>query len=249
MARYGRAARTDLFMAIEQKNGFLVQDSVAHVPCVYLETKRLQECLSFVRAAAYLGVAGTPGYGFAESTLDSLLELPPLEAVWFTDINLKDISALYRHSGLRFFGVHERRPPIDFARFPELNTAVWVYSQRDSGLRLLQKLKQLDLWRLTKAKRLLELPDSLESLTLNWPKIAGLRELPSLPNLRTLEINRARSLVSLDGIDQVSPGLEKLVVTGAPHLETPTKGWLRERLPRVAHASLQGNLVISRGAE
>ena len=70
-------------------------------------------------------------------------ELPWIEAVWFFDINMKNIEGLYSLRRLQHFGVHPKRPPIDFARFPELRKAIVEPKPRDSGLGSLMQLQSL----------------------------------------------------------------------------------------------------------
>jgi hypothetical protein len=57
-----------------------------------------------------------------------------VEHVWFFDVSLQNVSGLYALTRLKSFGVHPKRPPIDFGKFSKLESMVWIFNQKDVGV-------------------------------------------------------------------------------------------------------------------
>jgi len=208
-------------MPIQREGQFLRFHNLGITSSLGIESTQLQACLAEVRAAGLKGVFGCPGFDFREETLDFLRELPWVEQVWFWDVNLKSVEGLYALPHLRYFGVHERRPGLDFAHFPELETVVWFHNPKDKGLAALPRLTKLHVWHYKPKEKSfagLGLPTSLERLEFTWANPHTLEGLPLLPNLRRLELHHCRNLLSLDGLAGIAPGLRELVVTSCNKL-------------------------------
>lgn len=210
-----------LNVPIQREGEFLWTHDLGITSSIGIESARLGACVAEATARGVRGVFGHPTFGFAQADLDFLAALPRVEQVWFWDVELGCVDGLYALPGLRYFGVHPKRPPIDFSRLPLLEHVVWDHEPRDRGLASSSSVRHLDLWHFkprTKHFGGLELPPTLESLTLNWANPRTLAGLCELPRLRTLEIHRCRNLESLDHLPRIAPNLEKLVVTTSGRL-------------------------------
>jgi hypothetical protein len=186
-----------------------------------IESARLEACVLEASARRPGGVFGHPSFGFDQTDLDFLTRLPWLVQVWFWDVALHSVDGLYALSGLRYFGVHPKRPPVDFSRLPALEHVVWVHEPRDRGLGNAVSIRHLALWHYKpRSKHFagLELPPALESLEINWANPETLAGIPALPRLRRLELHRCRNLTSLDELPRIAPNLEELVVTTSGRL-------------------------------
>ena len=234
-------------MPIQPENGFLVTHDLTHVSCLGLETDRMDACLEHLAEKQFRGVFGAPCFGFHGEDLHCLASAPDLRAVWFWDIQLKDIEGLYALRQLEHFGVHPRRPPIDFSRFPELHTASIEPRTEDCGLDALSRLRRLFLSRCPPRNRsfdFLPLPESLEELGISWSSADSLACLPALPELRRLQIERCRNLVELGDLVARFPRLEHLVVDYCGRLDTKATEEAVRVLPHLNHAFVQGEKLV-----
>jgi hypothetical protein len=207
-----------------------------------------RQCVDEVRKVPFKGVFGNPGFGFRELTLDVLNELPYIEAVWFWDVALRNVDALYSLTQLSHFGVHPKRPAIDFSRLRNLNQLVWFHKPSDSGVRSLLALESLHVWHYRdKTKNLanLTLPSNLVELDINWANVETLDGLPMLPKLRRLEVHRCRNLRSFGDIAARFPLLEHLVVAACGRVEDGEGDRVARQLPNLKHAYVKDGLVIS----
>lgn len=233
-------------MPIEREGRFLVSRDLAEVPSLGLESANLSACIREARSRRYTGVFGCPSFGFKESSLDALAELPLLESVWFWDVSLKDVEGIYQLPLLKSFGVHPKRPAVDFSRLRTLQKVVWHYKPTDTGISALS-LKRLHIWHcLLKSEEVseLQLPASLEELQINWASLSRLDGLHALPNLRHLEIHRCRNLESLTVLPKLFPRLEHLVVAACGKVSVPEVGWLKEHLPSLRHAYVKDRKLV-----
>jgi hypothetical protein len=208
-------------MPIAVKDGFYQTDDLSDVRSLGVETKRLTECVGKIREERIEGVFGSPYFGFDCKHLDFLRDVPWVESVWFWDVALDSIDGLYALEHLRHFGVHPKRPPIDFSRFPRLRHAVVHPKARDTGLDALQELDLLHIWHYRPASGNfsgLKIPTSLTELQINWANPASLETLTALPDLRRLEIHQCRHLEDLGLLGDRFPKLEHLVVSACPRL-------------------------------
>jgi len=233
-------------MPIAREGLFLVSQDLTETPSLGLESAKLSACIQEAKDHPYTSVFGSPGFGFNEPSLDALSELRNLESVWFWDVSLKSIEALYALPALRNFGVHPKRPAIDFARLKSLQQVVWHYKPTDTGLGSIN-LKRLHIWHYSpKGKSFdhLQLPNTLEELQINWASPATLDGLSTNPTLRHLEIHRCRNLENLDVLPKLFPGLEHLVVTSCGRVSAPDSEWLKANIPSLRHAYVQDRKII-----
>lgn len=192
-----------------------------------IESPLLDSCIEEVARRQITGVFASSAFSFAESSLDFFPRLPPLRQIWFWDIALTDIDGIYSQPSLSFFGLHGRRPPIDFTRLPEIRTLSTDWHPKDSGVQSLQHATTFYFWHhkpRTKTFRGIEFPPNLEHLQINWSNAADLDGLPILPHVKHLEFHRCRNLRTLDSVDVLFPNTEKLIITTCGRLEDISAG-------------------------
>lgn len=208
-------------MPIKRIGKFLETSDLGIAHSLGIETSQLEHCVREIKTRRILGAFGCPVFGFNQDNLDFLRELPFLKQVWFWDIKLKDISGLCSLAELEYFGVHEKRPAIDFSKFPRLQKIVWYPVRNDSGFEKLSELRELDIWRFKTKDRLydgIELPVGLKRLDLNWCNPTSLKGLPLLLDLEELQIHYCRNLESIASITECAPNLKRLVITRCANL-------------------------------
>lgn len=233
-------------MPITREGRFLVSQDLTGMPSLGIESASLNDCIQEAKIHPYRSVFGSPSFGFFEESLDALNDLPHLESVWFWDIELKNVEALYALSKLKSFGVHPKRPAIDFSRLQSLRQMVWTYKPNDVGISSLQ-LKSLHIWHyMPKSKSFsgLQLPDTLEELQINWANPSTLDGLPTIPCLRRLEIHRCRNLESLSILAKLFPKLEHLVVTTCGRVGLGEGERVAASIPSLKHAYVQSKKVV-----
>ncbi len=187
-----------------------------------IETNQIESCLQEIQDRNILGVFGCPAFGFKQEDLNFLNEIPFIKQVWFWEVGLKEIDGLYSLNDLEYFGIHEKRPAIDFSKFPMLQKAVWNPVRKDCGIGELNSLQGLDVWRFKpkdKTYKSIELPKSLKQLDLNWCNPISLSGLPVLNELEELQIHYCRNLESIESIFGFAPNLKKLVITRCANLK------------------------------
>jgi hypothetical protein len=235
-------------MPIARDGRFLVWRDMQHTPGLGLESDQLVECVEEARIVPFKGLFGNPAFGFREPTLNVLNALPEVEAVWFWDVELRNVDALYSLRGLSHFGVHPKRPALDFARLQALKQLVWFYKPADTGVQSLLALESLHIWHYrekTKSLSDLALPPNLVELEINWASVETLDGLPTLPRLRRLEVHRCRNLRSLGNIALRFPLLEHLVVAACGKVEDGEGARVARQLPRLKHAYVKDRVVTT----
>ena len=208
-------------MPIERKGKFLITEDLGITPSIGIESEHLAQCIKQTKKKKFLGAFGCPAFGFFEQDFNFFYELPFIVQVWFWEIQLTDIEGLYALKDLRYFGVSEKRPAVNFSRFPKLEKLVWHPIKHDSGLAELPELKQLDVWRFKpsdKSYASFHVSDSIEKLELNWCTPLSLDAMPYLPKLTELQIHYCRNLESVNAITKFAPNLKRLVVTRSANL-------------------------------
>ena len=250
-------------MPVKRQGRYLEFADIGIVPSLGIETSQLDDCIAEIRRRGIKGVFGCPVFGFKQTDLDFLEKVPFVVQVWFWQITLADIDGLYALRDLKYFGVHDKRGPIDFSQFPRLEHIVWKPIKGDKGMDSLNAVTSLDLWRFKGADKTfasLRVPSSLERLEINWSNPCDLRHFPLLPKLKHIQFHYCRNLVSLDGIVESMPNLEEIVITRCPNLadynmlsaltlkrvyinirnkEVANKGLVRTGDPRTARQSAQ----------
>lgn len=209
-------------MPIERLGKYLETADLGITPSLGIETTQMESCIREIQDRQILGVFGCPVFGFKQEDLDFLNQIPFIQQVWFWEIGLKEISGLYSLKDLAYFGIHEKRPAIDFSKFPKLQKAVWHPIRKDCGLGELDSLQGLDVWRFKpkyKSYESIEIPKNLKQLDLNWCNPTSLEGMPFLNELEELQIHYCRNLESIDSIFEFAPNLKKLVVTRCANLE------------------------------
>jgi hypothetical protein len=145
---------------------------------------------------------------------------------------------------LRYFGVHPKRPGIDFSAFTGLESVVWIHNFEDIGLEQSASIKTLYLWhyrRRSKTFAELQLPHVLEHLEINSTNPASLAGLPMMPHLRDLELHRCRNLASLEDLPRSAPRLERLIITTSGRVTEPEA---LGDLPHLRTALVNGKAII-----
>lgn len=209
-------------MPITREGQFLItHDLMNNVSSLGIESSQLSACIAEAKTRRFMGVFGSPCFDFQEDNLDFLQEIPWLSQIWFWDVHLQNIEGLYSLHELKYFGIHGKRPLVDFARLPHLETLIWIYNRKDCNIESLSILKTLNLWHYNpKAKNFdgLYLPSNLEKLGINWANASNVDGLPVLPKLRRIEFHSCRNLISLSGLNQFAPALEEIIVTTSNRL-------------------------------
>lgn len=208
-------------MPIERVDKFLETSDLGIAHSLGIETHKIDDCIKEIQRRNILGAFGCPVFGFKQEDLDFFRKIPFIRQVWFWEIDLKDIDGLYALKELEYFGVSDKRPSIDFSRFPNLKKAVWHPIRNDSGLETLNKLEELDVWRFKpkdKSYSNIEIPKSLKKLDLNWCNPISLKEMPVLNSLEELQIHYCRNLESIETLFEVAPNLKRLIITRCANL-------------------------------
>jgi len=232
-------------MPVERIGKFLRFDDLGITPSLGVETDKIDVCIAEVKKSGVKGLFGCPVFGFKQDNLDFLKETPDVEQLWFWEINLKNIDGIYSLKNLRYFGIQDKRAPIDFSMFSELEHMVWNYTKKDKGLTELLKVKNFDLWRYnpkTKSYDGLCLPPNIEKLDVNWANPSTLEGLQCLPRLREIQFHYCRNLTTLKGLEVIAPNLEKLVVTRCKNM---TDIDVLNELKNIKYAYINNERIIS----
>lgn len=230
-------------MPIHRDGQFLVwPDSVCGTPMLGIETGLRDECVAEFRRGPWDGVFMSRGFGFTDTDLAVLSELPGLKNIWCWDVDLQSLDGLYDHPDLEYLGLHGKRPPLDFTRFRELQTVSTDWRGRDRGLATQTQIQKFFLWHhkpRTKSVRDLKLPPTCrEEAQFNWTNATTLEGLEGLRGVRSFAIHRSRNLESLRGLEHLADSLERLIVTTCGRL---TDLGVLDQLPRLNLAIINGN--------
>jgi hypothetical protein len=234
-------------MPIAREGKFLVTETMEHTPHLGIESSILNDCVLEAKTKGYKGVFGSPNFGFKEPTLDSLLSLTELESIWFWDIKLESVDAVYELKSLLSFGVHPSRPALNFSRIPTLKRLVVEPRPKDSGIETLAALEMLHIWHYapkTKTFENMALPPNLQELQLNWANPQSLDGLTISPTLKRLEIHRCRNLENISSLPTLFPNLEHLVITTCGKLDRNLSNNIGTELPKLKHAFIQDTKVV-----
>ncbi|WP_211826654.1 hypothetical protein [Kistimonas asteriae] len=208
-------------MPIERIDKFLETTDLGITHSLGIETNQINECIAEIKSRHILGVFGCPIFGFKQSDFDFFEKIPFIKQVWFWETNIKNIDGLYTLDDLEYFGVSEKRPPIDFSKFQKLKKVVWHPIKNDSGLEKINNLNELHIWRLKPSNKSYENipnPCNLKKLDLNWCNPTSLKGMPTLNNLEELQIHYCRNLESIATLFDIAPNLKKLIITRCSNL-------------------------------
>lgn len=203
-------------MTIERKGKFLIDMELAGGLSIGIESYKLSACVKEARRRKAVGVFGAPCFGFKQDNLSFLAELPDLKSIWFWDVKLNNVEGVYELKHLKKFGIHPKRPGIDFSRLSTLEELIWEYNKKDTGLEALGRLKLFHIWHCNPKKKTFDgivVPESVAELQIIWANPRSLDGLPVMPKLKWLELHRCRNLETLDRLPQIAPNLENLIVT------------------------------------
>ena len=212
-----------------------------------IDSARLDECIAYYHEQGFRGLFGTPGFGFEQDNLDFLARTPNARSLWFWDVAISNLDAIYDLSELESVGIHPRRPGIDFARFPRLRSVVNHWIKQDIGITK-SKITNYDLWHFkprTKSFEGLEMPKGVKELQLLWANPASLDGLPVMKKLKVLEIHRCRNLHDLSALPRIAPNLQRLLTTTSSRIDA-TAGVLDH--PKLKEALIDGTFVVGGSA-
>ena len=236
-------------MGIERKSsGFYEWDadpSLERSMGLGIESGRVPQCMTRYNEGAFGGLFGSPHFGFREQSLDflSLAKRKPTW-LWFWDVDLNNIDALYGFDELDRFGINPNRPGIDFSRFRRLGVVVNHWLKQDTGIAQ-APIRTYDLWHFkprSKSFADLEIPLAVERLVLNWANPSSLAGLPVLSKLVELQIHRCRNLADLSALPHIAPNLRHLLATTSSRL-VPNPGVLDH--PTLETARIDGKEWIA----
>lgn len=211
-------------MPIQREGKFLITRDLGITSSIGIQTKKIRNCIAEANARPFDGVFGHPSFGFTGTDLDFLNQLPHVRQVWFWGCQFDSIEGVYSLSGLEYCGLNEnKRPGIDFSRFPRLETLITHWNPKDTGLRR-TTIRRFHLWHFnpkTKTFAGLSLPPGCRFLELYWLNPASLAGLQPLPKLRELGIHCTRNMEDLALLPHFASNLRKLIVTGCKRLKSP----------------------------
>lgn len=232
-------------MSIEQNaDGFHEwRDYDKSAPGLGIESARIDECLAYFHNQKFGGLFGNPYFGFNETDLDFLRHVADATWLWFWDVDLKDVEALYELQKIEHFGIHPKRPGIDFSRFPALRTVVNHWIKADTGITD-STMTEYTLWHYkprSKSFNDLEIPANVKRLELYWANPASLAGLPVMKKLKSLEIHRCRNLQDLSELPRIAPNLRDLTTTTSSKLDV-SSGVVDH--PKLKSARIDGTVVV-----
>ncbi|MEM7012167.1 MAG: hypothetical protein AAF585_11845, partial [Verrucomicrobiota bacterium] len=132
----------------------------------------------------------------------------------------RSIDGIYSLQNLEYCGVMQKRPGIDYSRFPRLRTLIAHWNSKDSGFGN-PSIQKFNLWHYkprSKSFEGLSLPPQLKELEFYWVNPSSLDGLAPLPQLQEFGIHRSRNLEDLSCLPTFAPNLKKLIVTTSKKL-------------------------------
>ncbi|MHC4315683.1 MAG: hypothetical protein ACYSW3_24835 [Planctomycetota bacterium] len=232
-------------MTITRKGKFLYNTDLEGELLVGIESDKLSACVKEARRRKAFGVFGAPCWGFKQDDLNFLAELPDLKSIWFWDVTLKDVEGVYELKQLKEFGIHPKRPGIDFSRLATLEQLVWEYNKKDTGLEALKRLKLFHIWHYNPKKKSFDgvvVPKSVTEMQINWANPRSLEGLPIMPKLKRLEIARCRNLETLAALPQIAPRLDFLFVEACGRVSDGKT--VVKKLPKLNFAFVHDTILV-----
>lgn len=235
-------------MSIElRESGFREwHDNFEKVPAVGMESNRVDECLAHYHRHGFRGLFGNPSFGFTQDNLDFLADATNARWLWFWDVSLRHVDAIYELTDLEYVGINPQRPGIDFSRFRALRTVINHWIKADAGLKQ-STTTEYHLWHYKPKSRSfegLEIPAGVERLELYWATPATLVGLPVMTKLRVLQLHRCRNLHDLSALPHIAPNLQELLTTTSSKIDA-TAGVLDH--PKLKKAIIDGKFVVGQG--
>lgn len=228
----------------EESTGFHVwRDHTRNAPGLGVSSDRLEDCLAYYKSGGFRGLFGHPSFGFQQDNLDFLAQAQDAQWLWFWDINLKNIDAIYELDQVDYMGIHPKRPGIDFERLPSLRLVINHWIKKDVGIAN-SNIKQYNLWHYKPTSKSfdgLEIPSGVTHLELYWANPATLDGLPVMKKLKELQLHRCRNLADLSALPRIAPNLTKLLTTTSSKIDA-TAGVVDH--PKLKMALIDGNFVV-----
>ncbi|MEZ5499818.1 MAG: hypothetical protein R3E77_10370 [Steroidobacteraceae bacterium] len=208
-----------------------------------MESRRLAVCMAHYKSKRFGGLFGTPDFGFEERNLDFLYDAKNANWLWFWDVALESIDALYELKVVREIGINPKRPGIDFSRLPSLRAVTnhWIRADRGIGGSRITRYRLLHFNPRAKQFGQAEMPSRVEQLEMIWANPASLQGLPILPCLRELQLHRCPNLRDLSSLPMIAPALETLIITSAPRVNA--EHGVRDH-PNLSRAQVNGIAII-----
>ena len=232
-------------MSIELKDSGFYEwhDHVKGVPGLGVDSDRIDECVAYYHEHGFGGLFGNPTFGFNQDNLDFLTSTKDVKWLWFWDVALRNIEALYDLTELKYVGINPKRPGIDFSRFPTLRTVINDWIKADTGI-LASTVTEYNLWHYkprSKSFEGLEIPKGVKQLELYWANPATLDGLPVMKKLKVLQFHRCRNLQDLSALPRIAPNLRELLTTTSSKIDA-TAGVLNH--PKLKTALIDGKFVV-----
>lgn len=236
-------------MPIERKsNGFLEWDAEPRLGLgrrLGIESGRVEECMAHYNAGGFTGVFGSRQFGFIDRNLDflNLAQIPPSD-IWFWDVDLTNVDAVYGLGAVGEFGINSIRPGICFSRFKCFSVVINDWIRHDTGLAdaPIEKYGLSHFKPRSKSFAEVDMPISAKSLHLTWANPESLQGLARLPNLLELQIHRCRNLRDISLLPVLAPNLTKLIITTSSNV-IPAAGVLDH--PALKCALIDGRQLIA----
>ncbi|MBI1325130.1 hypothetical protein GC170_18350 [bacterium] len=210
-----------------------------------VRSDRIGEFVDHFVSGGFEGIFGHKGFGFEQADLNFLRRTPQAKWLWFWDSKLNDIEAIYELNELKYAGINDKRPGIDFSRLPALSMCVNHWNARDTGFEG-SLIETYILWRCNPRDKSCEkvgIPRNVRSLELNWANPGSLAGFPVLNALKRIEFHYCRNLHDLSELPRIAPNLEALVVS---HCRKCDSGAGVVDHPSLLNAFVNGRVVIDR---
>lgn len=211
-----------------------------------IDSDRIEECLAHYHKQGFRGFFGTETFGFRQDNLDFLSHATNASYLWFWNVSLKNIDAVYELSNLETMGINPKRPGIDFSRFPALRSVVNHWIKKDTGIAA-STITKYDLWHFKPRSKTfdgVEMPKGVRELQLLWANPGTLAGLPVMKKLKVLQIHRCRNLSDLSELPRIAPNLKRLLTTTSSKIDA-TAGVLDH--PKLQEALIDGTFVVGDG--
>jgi hypothetical protein len=236
-------------MIIERKpSGFYEWDAELRLRrprALGMESGRVEQCMTRYNEDDFCGIFGSPHFGFREENLDFLQRATRKPTwLWFWDVELKNIEALYGLDEIDEFGINPKRPGIDFSRFRRMGVVVNHWLKQDTGIAN-AAIREYNLWHFKPRSQSfadVEIPLAVERLELYWANPSSLTGLPVLNELTELQIHRCRNLANLSALPHIAPNLRHLLATTSSRL-VPEAGVLDH--PKLQTARIDGKELLA----
>lgn len=230
-------------IALEDSGFYEWHEPINPVPALGIDSARIDETIACYHERPFRGLFGHKGFGFDQKNLDFLPEVSNAIYLWLWDIALDNIDGVYSLCELTHMGIHPKRPGIDFSRLPALRNVVNYWTKADTGI---SEATAIDytLWRFkprSKSFEGVEIPAGVKRLEFNWANPISLDGLPTLKNVKRLEIHYSRNLVDLSALPSIAPNLESLSIHSSKRVE-PKQGVLDH--PTLRSAFINDEVII-----